>query len=55
MKLTPPKQSTFWISVVLGVIGLLGAVGVVVPAAYAVWFALAGLVVLVLGLLLKGF
>jgi hypothetical protein len=56
MKLTPPKAITFWIAIILGVLALLG---VIVPsitflASYAVWFALAGLVLLVLGLLVKG-
>jgi hypothetical protein len=55
MKLTPPKKSTFWISVVLAVLGLLGAVGVSFLAPYAFWLTFVGFVILVLGLLLKGF
>ncbi|MBN2257484.1 MAG: hypothetical protein JW704_06640 [Anaerolineaceae bacterium] len=53
MKLTPPKQITFWISVILGVLGILG---LVLPflAPFAFWLVLAGLVLLVLALLLKG-
>lgn len=56
MKLTPPKVITFWIAVVLGVLGLIGAVApsVAVLGANAFWFAFAGLVLLVLGLLVKG-
>jgi hypothetical protein len=55
MKLTPPKVITFWISVVLGVLGLIGQVGIVAALTpYAFWFAFAGLVLLVLALLVKG-
>ena len=55
MKLTPPKQITFWISVVLGLVGLLGNAGVLAFAApFAFWLVFVGLVLLVLGLLVKG-
>ncbi len=56
MKLTPPKEITFWLSVVLGVLGFLGHVTKipVVTPEYAFWFVLAGLVLLVLGLLVEG-
>ena len=55
MKLTPPKQLTFWISVVLGLLGLLGSLGVIAAfAPYAFWFAFVGLLLLALGLLVKG-
>jgi hypothetical protein len=55
MKLTPPKQITFWISVVLGLLGLLGSLGVIAALApYAFWFAFVGLLLLALGLLVKG-
>lgn len=55
MKLTPPTMATFWISVVLGVLGVLGMLGVVAMlAAYSGWLLLAAWVVLVLGLLVKG-
>jgi hypothetical protein len=54
MKLTPPKQITFWIALILGVLGLLGFV---VPflAPFAFWLEFLGLLVLVLGNLVKGF
>ncbi len=56
MNLTPPKVLTFWIAVLLGVLGLVGAIvpSIAVIGTYAVWFVLAGLVLLVLGLLIKG-
>ena len=55
MRLTPPKQITFWISVALGVVGLLGNAGVLAFAApFAFWLVFFGLLLLVLGLLLKG-
>jgi len=54
MKLTPPKVITFWIAVILGVLGLIGKVATVaVLSTYAFWLVFAGLVLLVLGLLIK--
>jgi hypothetical protein len=55
MKLTPPKVITFWISVLLGVLGFVGKiVTVAVLTPYAFWFLFAGFVLLVLALLVKG-
>jgi hypothetical protein len=55
MKLTPPTQITFWISVVLGLLGLLGNLGVIAALApFAFWLAFVGLLLLALGLLVKG-
>ncbi len=53
MKLNPPKMITFWISVALGVIGLIGNF-IPLLSPYAFWILLVGFVVLVLGLLIKG-
>ena len=54
MRLTRPKQITWWIAVALGVLGLLGHWGVVAPlGAYAFWLVTAGLVVLALATLLR--
>ncbi len=55
MKLTPPTMLVFWISVVLGLLGLIGTL-VAIPfvSAYAFWFVFVGLLLLVLGLLVKG-
>lgn len=56
MRLTPPKKSTFWISVVLAALGLIGSfVAIPFVSAYAFWFVFVGFVVLAAGLLLKGF
>lgn len=55
MKLTPPKAITFWISIVLGLLGLLSQIGIlaVLPIA-AFWLLFIGFVLLVLALLIKG-
>ena len=55
MRLTPPKNMTFWISVLLGVLGFVGKIlSVPVLAPFAFWLVFVGLVLVVLGLLLKG-
>jgi hypothetical protein len=53
MRLNPPKMLTFWISIALGVLGL---ISIFVPSmlAYAPWILFVGFVVLVLGLTVKG-
>jgi hypothetical protein len=55
MKLTPPKMITFWIAIVLALLGLLSHIGIlaVLPIA-AFWLLFIGFVLLVLGLLVKG-
>lgn len=55
MKLTPPKMITFWISLALGLLGLLAEIGVfsLLPIA-AFWLLFIGFVLLVLALLVKG-
>jgi ABC-type glycerol-3-phosphate transport system permease component len=55
MKINLPKKSTFYISLVLAVLGLLGALGVSFLAGFAFWLLFAGYAVLVAGLFLKGF
>ena len=55
MKTTPPKVITFWIAVILAVLGVLGhltKIPVVTPA-YAFWFVVAGFVVLALGVMVE--
>jgi hypothetical protein len=53
MKLSEPKVITFWIAVLLG---LIGVIAYFLPALnlYAFWLVLVGLIILVLGNLLKG-
>jgi hypothetical protein len=54
MRLTPPKNVTFLIAVVLFVLGLLGTFGkVAMLASYNPWLFIAAFVVLALGVMLK--
>ena len=55
MKLTPPTQNVFYVSVVLAVLGLLGSfVSIPFVSDYAFWFVLVAYVVLFLGNTMKG-
>ena len=52
MRFNPPKKITFYISVVLVAIGLMGQF---VPAIqYSFWFAFVGYIILTAGLFIKG-
>jgi hypothetical protein len=55
MRLTPPKKITFWIALILGVLGILGTF-ITIPfvTSLAFWFVVAGLALLVVALLVKG-
>jgi hypothetical protein len=54
MKLTPPKVITWWVAVILGVLGLLGHLGTVAALSpYAFWLVMAGLILLVLATLIR--
>jgi 4-hydroxybenzoate polyprenyltransferase len=54
MRLTPPKNVTWWVAVILGVLGLLGHFGTIaVLSPYAFWFVVAGLVLLVVACLVR--
>lgn len=56
MKLSKPKDSTFWIATVLAVLGLIGTfVSLPVVSQYAFWFVVVGFVVLWLGNYIKDF
>jgi predicted membrane channel-forming protein YqfA (hemolysin III family) len=56
MKLTPPTKLAFWISVVLAALGVIGMfVSIPFVSGLAFWFVVIGYVVLLLGLLVKGF
>jgi uncharacterized membrane protein len=55
MNLSEPKTTTFWIAVVLAVLGVLAAiVKIPVLSGIAIWLVVAGFVVLALGNLMKG-
>ncbi len=55
MKLSAPKQATFWVAVVIGLIGLLaGLVPIPVLSPLAFWVVVLGFVILALGNLLEG-
>ena len=54
MKLSPPRMITFWISVALVVLGLIGSLADLFGV-YSFWLVFAGYVVLLLGNLLSGF
>jgi len=53
--MNPPTKMTFWISLVLAVLGLLGTF-VTIPfvSGLAFWFVVVGYAVLVAGLFVKG-
>jgi hypothetical protein len=54
MKLTPPKVITWWVALILGVLGFLGKWGQVAALAdYAIWLILAGLVLMLVATLVK--
>jgi hypothetical protein len=54
MKLSAPKVITWWVAVILGVLGLLGHFGTIAALGqYAFWLVTAGLVLLVLATLIK--
>jgi hypothetical protein len=55
MKLSAPKQITWWIAVIAGVVGLIAKlVTIPVLTAIAFWLVLGGLVLLALGAYLTG-
>ena len=55
MKLSAPKVITFWVAVVLAIIGLLGQLFITALAPFAFWILLVAFVLLGLGNLLRGF
>jgi hypothetical protein len=55
LKLTPPKEITFWIAVVLGLLGLFSFLGVLTLLPIeAFWLLFIGFALLVVALLMKG-
>jgi|DewCreStandDraft_4_1066084.scaffolds.fasta_scaffold00853_26 uncharacterized membrane protein len=55
MKLTPPKKLTFWITLVLAILGVIGTF-VTIPfvSALAIWFVFVAYALLALSLIVKG-
>jgi heme/copper-type cytochrome/quinol oxidase subunit 1 len=55
MRFNPPKKLTFWITVVLAALGLIGTF-VTIPfvSAFAFWFVLVAYIVLAASLFVKG-
>ena len=55
LRLSPPKVVTFWIAVLLALIGVIAEVAPIASlAGYALWIVVAGFVLLALGNLLEG-
>jgi len=56
MKLSAPRQITFWIAVILAVLGFIGFIAPTIPVlgVLAFWLVLVGFVVLVVGNVVKG-
>ncbi len=54
MKLTPPKEITFWIAVVLGLLGLFSFLGVFTIPIAPFWLLFIGFALLVVALMVKG-
>jgi predicted membrane channel-forming protein YqfA (hemolysin III family) len=55
MKLSEPKVVTFWIAVILAVLGVLAFLGTIPGLSEsAFWLVVAGFIVLALGNLMKG-
>lgn len=56
MKLTPPTQNVFWISVVVAAVGLVAKFGFLsFLAPFAFWLVVVAFVLLALGVVMKGF
>ena len=56
MRLSPPKVITFWISVALGLLGLLGSFGVLgsALAGFSFWLVFLGFALLAVSLMVEG-
>lgn len=56
MRLSAPKKSTWWVAVVVGVVGVVAnLVTIPVISGFAFWLVVIGFVLLALGTYLKGF
>jgi hypothetical protein len=55
MKLSPPKKVTFWVAVVVAVVGVIASfVHIPVLSGIAFWLVVIGFVILALGNLIEG-
>ena len=55
MKLSPPKQITFWIAVVVAILGVLASlITIPVLSGFAIWLVVIGFVILAAGNLIEG-
>ena len=55
MRLSAPQQVTWWIALIVGVVGMLAYLGTIPGlSAFAFWLVVVGFVLLVLATLLKG-
>lgn len=55
MRFSPPKKTTFWITVVLAALGFIGSfVSIPFVSGYAFWFVVVAYVVLAISLFVKG-
>lgn len=54
MRLSAPKTITWWIAVILGVLGLLGSFGLPVVGGFAFWLAFLGFALLALATAMDG-
>jgi hypothetical protein len=56
MKLSAPKQITFWVAVVVALVGLIASfVPIPILSGFALWIVVLGFVILVAGNVLEGF
>jgi hypothetical protein len=55
MKLSAPQQATWWIALIVGVVGIIASlVSIPVLSGFALWLVVIGFVILVLATFLKG-
>lgn len=56
MRLSAPKKATWWVAVIVGVVGILANfITIPVLSGFAFWLVVIGFVLLALGTYLKGF